>query len=325
MRTRARAALLCVTLLAALPAPEALAQPTPEAKAAAGVAADKGLDLYTAGRYEEALAAFEKADQTFHAPTFVLMMARSLAKLGRLCEARARYQQVIDEPLAHYAPPAFFKAQAQAKEELPPLLPRIPTLQVSVTGAPASYLRLIIDGLPAAPGKALPLDPGDHIVTAAIPGFGRETRQVTLQEGAHEQVTLDLQALPPEPSARTTTPDARPEEAPPPEPSRSYAAPIAAFGVAGVALGVGVVTGALSLSKGSELKEECPGGRCYNDAGGDTYDGVETLSTVSNVSFVVGGVAAAAGVALLLWPQRSEGAQVGVVVGPGWTGMRGAF
>lgn len=325
MRTRVRETFLCVALLGAFPA-AAYGQPAPEsieaAKEAARIAADKGQEHFDAGRYKEAIAAFRDADQKFHAPTIQLMIARAHEKLGQLREARAQYQQVVDEKLALYAPRPFFQAQLDAKKEMEALIPRIPTLQVTVKGAPAADVQLTVDGRTATVGEALPLDPGEHAVVATAPDGAQATQQVKLEERARKQIALVLQ---PPPTAQPSQPTASAEAEGSP-PARGYVVPaLAAFGVAGLGIGIGAITGGLTLSKGSELRKDCPDRVCYDDSGGDTYDSVQTLGAVSTVSFVVGGVAAAAGVALLLWPRSDAGAQVGMVVGPGWTGVRGVF
>jgi hypothetical protein len=81
----------------------------------------------------------------------------------------------------------------------------------------------------------------------------------------------------------------------------------------------------LSLGKAGALEQECQDRRCYNGAGGETFDSAQTLATASTVSVIVGGVAAAGGIALLLWPRSSQGNQVGLVLGPGGTGVQGVF
>ncbi|HSN98183.1 MAG TPA: tetratricopeptide repeat protein [Candidatus Nanopelagicales bacterium] len=88
--------------------------------------ADRGFALHEQGKYAEALAAFEEAERQFHAPTVLLMIARSQVKLGRLADARATYERIVDEQLANYAPPPFFEAQAAARKELEELAAQMP-------------------------------------------------------------------------------------------------------------------------------------------------------------------------------------------------------
>lgn len=329
-----RPILFCLALLSALPAQLAEAQPVPDAidqaKADARVAADRGQQLYDEGRYDEAITSFREADAKFHAPTILLMIARAHERRGRLLEARAHYQQVVQEKLTHYAPKVFFEAQAHAQKELDALLPRIPALLVTVRGG--QEVRLLIDGKPATPGLVVELDPGEHTVSASARGRVPEERRVTLAEGSTPHVNLVLKTPPPPPVATQAAPKPPPPEtAPSPALSasaqRGYLGPaIGAFGVAGVALGVGVITGALSLSAVGTLNDRCLDVRCYDDVGGETYDVAQTLGTISTVGFVIGGVATAAGIALLLWPRTDGGPQqVGLHLMPGGAAVQGRF
>ncbi|WP_438027951.1 tetratricopeptide repeat protein [Sorangium sp. So ce233] len=196
--------LLFVLALPAVPA-TAVSQParsTEQAKAAARALADKGWELFNAGRYEEALAAFRDAEAQVHAPPFLVFAARSCERLGRLLEARSLYQRVLDEPLAAGAPQAFQQAQADARAELAALAPRIPTLEVAVTGAAPGAVELTLDGERVAPAAPVERDPGEHTLSARAPGQPPVTRTIRLSEGARERIALDL---PPAPAAAAAT------------------------------------------------------------------------------------------------------------------------
>ena len=327
--------LLCGVLFVAraprLAHAQALAPPASEVKEAARAAANRGLQLFQAGRHEEAIAAFREVEALFHAPTIVVMIGRAFDKLGRLLEARAVYEQVRDEQLAHYAPPEFFEAQAEAREELAALERRIPTVQITVADIGASEVSAQIDGAAALVDAAVPQNPGEHTVTVSAPGRVTATRRVLLREGEAAQVALELPREPPPaaspPHARAAPRPGAPRPAPPlPPPDRASVAPaVAAFGVAGLALGIGAVTGLASLGEVATLDVRCPARRCYDDAA-EPYDTAHALATVSTVSFVVSGVAAATGSALLLWPRGGQQrAATAVVAGPAWLGVRGRF
>lgn len=336
MRTRVRATLLCVALLGALPALTAHAQPsTPQmnqAKAAAKVLADQGQAFFDEGRYADALDAFRGADQKFPAPTIKLMIARTHVRLGQLQRAREVYQQIVDEKLVHYAPQVFFDAQGEAKKELDALLPRLPTLTVHVTGAPPPNLVVTIDGQPARIREPLPQDPGEHTVTAAAPGSGRNpvTQIVRLQEGVAAHITLEMKAPPPPIPLSSFV---RVEEDKPTggtkarEGGGNGPVEIAAFGASGLALIVGAVSGVAAAGKMDKIEAECPDGKCFDGPGGDAHDSAQALATVSTVSFVAAGVLAAGGVVLLLWKEDAspQPVQAGLAVGPAWVGMRGKF
>ncbi|XYI00431.1 tetratricopeptide repeat protein [Sorangium sp. So ce1128] len=236
-RRRLSVGLLLVLALPAVPA-TVIAQParsTEQAKAAARALADKGWEFFNAGRYEEALAAFRDAEAQVHAPPFLVFAARSCERLGRLLEARSLYQRVIDEPLAASAPQAFQQAQADARVELAALAPRIPTLEVAVTGAEPGAVELTLDGERVAPAAPVERDPGEHTVVATVRGQTPVTKTIRVSEGRRERVTLDLA---PAPAAAAVT-----------APPSGHATRAAGSDVKTVALiGGGVAAGALTLA-----------------------------------------------------------------------------
>jgi hypothetical protein len=94
------------------------------------------------------------------------------------------------------------------------------------------------------------------------------------------------------------------------------------LGVAAAGIGVGTVTGILTLSKAGALKDKCVDGRCPPSSSSD-LDTTRTLGVISTVAFVVGGVGALAGAAgFLLVPAAPS---TGVYLGPGTAGVRGTF
>lgn len=284
--------------------------------------ANKGVSLFEAGQYPEAIEAFREAEKLFHAPTILLMVARANDKLGRLLEARGVYTQIVDEPLANYAPPEFFEAQATAKAELTALLKRIPRVEIIVSGAGPAGAEITLDGAPTQAGQAVPRDPGIHTVVVSVPGREPVLRTVTLKEGAQERVVVDLAAaLPP------ADPPPPPGGVEPAGPRKGPMLPaLVAFGVGGLGLGVGAVTGLLTLGKVGDLEKNCPGQVCSKTEE-SRYNSAHTLATVSTVGFVIAGLGAAAGAVLLVVRPGGDAApaQTGVLVGPGWVGARGSF
>ncbi|WP_437939882.1 tetratricopeptide repeat protein [Sorangium sp. So ce341] len=323
--------LLGLTLLATPAASLAQpSQPTAEAKLAARALADKGWELFNAGRYEDALTAFREAEAQVHAPPFLVMAARSCERLGRLLEARSFYQRVLDEPLAATAPPAFQQARVDAKAELGALAPRIPTLEVDVAGAAKGAVQLTLDGERIAPATPVERDPGDHTLVGVRPGRPAMTKTIRLDEKAKRRIVLDL---PPPPAA------ARPAHS---APATSGGLRKVLFIGGGVAAGVGVIAGTaftvLTLGKRSdaeELRDEVRAdnvlnGRCPGTESpavcaklSDTVDLQYAFINVAIGSFIVG----AAGVGTVVYaladrpsaPDR--GVQVAPLVGSGVTGL----
>ncbi|WP_437511461.1 hypothetical protein [Sorangium sp. So ce1099] len=278
------------------------AQPTAQAKDAARSLANKGQELFDAGRHEEALAAFREAEALFHAPPLLQMIARSCERLGRLLEARSFYQRVVDEPLAADAPRAFQQAQADARVELAALAPRVPTLEVAVRGAAPGAVVLTLDG--ERIGQAVPVerDPGSYTLVAAVPGQNPVTKTIRLNEGAKERVTLDL----PPPAAAP-----RPDSASAASGSGIRTAILVGGGIAagaGVIAGVAFTVAANGKASDARRQREVAGGLeggagdCFGPALGSPTQQCDKLNSLvddqylfSNLalwSFIVGGTAA---------------------------------
>lgn len=271
--------------------------------------AQQGFDLFEAGKYQEALDRFRKAEEKFHAPPHLSFSALALDKLGKLREARDLCKRVADEKLPKYAPKPYRTAIDDAKTELESLQKRIPTLSIRVTGAPLSSVHAWLDDRVLGPpelAQPMDLDPGEYTVRIEAPGMASQSRRVKLGEGVHENLELILQP------------------APPPEPPRGSIVPGAVtLAAGGAGLAIGAITGVLSLSKVSQLHDACPGMRCPAREA-STIDSARTLGTVSTVGFVAGGALAAAGVVLVI--VRPGGAQApSVTVGPGSLSLHGSF
>ncbi|WP_441289942.1 tetratricopeptide repeat protein [Sorangium sp. KYC3313] len=184
-------------LLVTLAGAEASAQaPPPSAKArqAAVAHANQGWTAYRARRYRDALQAFRRAEATVHAPTFLIMVARSCHKLGRLTEARSVYQVIVDEQLPADASQAFRRAQAEARTELEAVSSRIPTVEITVTGAGSGGVQVALGGLDVPPSTPVARDPGSHTLAVGAPGRRGLTKEIVLKEGMRAKVEVDLAA-----------------------------------------------------------------------------------------------------------------------------------
>lgn len=315
-----RGALATALAVAALSAGEAPAMAQPSAtsakeKEAARALAQLGYELFEAKKYQEALAKLDQAEELFHAPPHIELAGRCLEKLGRLLQARERYQRVAAEPPAANAPKAFRDTHAAAVKALDSLKTRIPTLQVKVTGAAAERTSFSIDGKPVAGDSLLSmkeLDPGSYALRIEAPGAVPESRTVTLEEGSHQTLELALK-----------------EAAPGGGDRRGPLAPgiiVLGAGVAGLV--IGAVTGAASLGTVGGLSEACPEKHCP-DSQAANLNQAKTLATVSTVGFVAGGALAAAGVTLLVvrpfGTKTAGGVRMTPVIGLGRAGVEGVF
>ncbi len=258
-------AALCTSLLLVAP----VARAAPDAAAQARALAQEGGDLLDAKRYSDALERLTRAEALYHAPTNVLMMAQAHEGLGHLTTALGLYEKLAAEPLPPTAPRAFLDAQQVGKERLRALLARVPSILVLVRGLDAGEaVQVAIDGEPYAldAGTAKPADPGSHVVEVTSSAHPRLERTVVLPDKGGV-VTVEMPLSAPRAEGASAPPA---ETAPPPQPHPAESAqptqaqgsivlPLVAFGVGAVGLGVGAVTGAISLSDVSESAKTVSG------------------------------------------------------------------
>ncbi len=150
-------------------------------------------------------------------------------------------------------------------------------------------------------------DAGTVTVEAGLDGYAPAKQQLVTKKGEARDVVLEMVR----------------QEAPQ---GRSMLGPAIAFGAGGAGLVVGVVTGTVSIAKFGDFEKACgPQLQCPPSLRGDVETG-RVLGHVSTAGFVLAGVGAAVGVTLLLLPSGSKApAPVGVVFGPSFAGVKGAF
>lgn len=194
---------LAVALALAVP----VGAQTDTQRAAARSAAQAGDKAFKEQRYEDAALYFARAEAIMHAPTLLLFLARSQAKLGQYVKARESYIKILREQLAPDAPAAFVAAKQSADDELPEVAAQIATLTLDVPGVPVERLRISVDEEPvsgAIVGVPYPIDPGDHRLAAHADGYESVEARVSLSAGQAREITLTLTRA--APAAASTEP-----------------------------------------------------------------------------------------------------------------------
>jgi tetratricopeptide (TPR) repeat protein len=303
---------LLAAALLALPAAAWAAEPgAPPASAAkpadpgeaARAAYRRGADLYRAGKYREAIAAFEEADRLKPSPALQFNIGQAREKLGEAAAALAAFARYLRlEPSAPNR-----EAVLRSVKVLEGRLATTGLQMLHVTTDPPGA-DVSVDGAAAGPAPIdAPFLPGPHAVTASAPGRRTATREVLLSLDRSLEVSLLLEPAPePAPVASPAVPGAAapaaalaarppvaplpatlPEEAPQPVERKSWLGPIIAGSVGVAAAGAGMVMGMMARNAQNELLAGVP-----DRATADSLQSkARTDATTANVLYGVAGAA----------------------------------
>ncbi len=309
--------LAAMTVAAFLPAAEhrAFAQ----ARSASDIAQARelfndGIRLRDQGDLPDAIEKLRAAHALGDTPITGLELGRAYLAAGKLVDAREVFLSVARIATRPAETARSTAARTESAKLAEQVRARIPSVTIRVTGVPVDDVSVSLDGAPV-PTEALSaprlVNPGTHTM-AARPTHGNAVETtVELREGENRDVELKLVFVP-----AASNPDLGPGAVTPPPagsepPAQTMPAPSASkrlspwvyvgFGVAAAGVGVGTVTGLLSISKATSVKDQCRDLACPSSVDGDLQSG-RTLGTVSTIAFVGAGVGAVVGVlALTLW------------------------
>ena len=315
---RLRLAALTLTLGAsvlAVPVSAHAQQPQPAPSSATPSAADletarelykEGKDLRTRGDLPGALEKLRVAHELGRTPLTGIELARTHVMMGHLVEAREICLGIARIPLASDETERSAAARQEAAKMAEDLKPRIPSLEIALTGVPPGRAAVVMIDRVVVPNDTLReprrVNPGKHEIVAKMPRGPETSAMVDVAEGQTRTITL---AVPPEPPGLPPLPEGTVVITPGPGQQQGQqqqghgasrrehhgpnALAIAGFVVGGAGVAVGAITGILAFSKASDLERECPDKHCPLDAQGDRQSAV-AISTVSTVAFVIGGI-----------------------------------
>jgi hypothetical protein len=292
---------------------------------------DEGDKKRAAADLKGALKAYTAADTIMNVPTTTIEVARTQAAMGQLIEAKETLARMLRTPAKPNDPAPFLAARKSAETLNADITAKIPTLAVTTTGNKSQQniaTDISIDGDVAPPGPRAPrkVNPGSHTIVVRL-GSTEHKQDVLVLERENKVVTVDVsdgggdaekKAPPPPPSA-------------PPAKDDNVASKVlvfGGFGLAAVGVGVGTVTGIMSIHKTNALKANCPNNACPAGSEDDIHS-ANLLGNLSTIAFVAAGVGAAAGVVGLVLSGGSSGqgtaTHVRAVLGPSYAGITGAF
>ena len=278
-------------------------------KAAAEALFRNGVELFNAGKYNEACSKFEASQRIDAGLGTQLYLADCYEKMGKLASAWATFREA--ESIAKGRGDSQRSEVARGRAEK--LEPRLPKLWLKVTEASDPNLVVTRDGavVPRESwGIALPVDPGEHLIEAKAPQKKPFSTKVTVSgERGEVEVTIPaLAAAPDEASSTSPAPSEMPEtpmQDAPPEPSNGSGQRTAGLIVGGigvVGLVVGGIFGLQAKSKNDDSLDECrtDDASLCSAEGVALRDDARTAATVSTVAMAVGGAALVGGIVLYL-------------------------
>jgi hypothetical protein len=282
-------------------------------RAAARAAATEGAKAMDEGRYEQAVDLFTRAEALVHAPPHLLYAARAYVKLGKLVRASETYRKITREVLPAGAPRAFTEAQGAASDELVALEARIPSVKIEVEGE-AKDLVIKMDGTEvpkALNGIAHPVDPGDHVFTAAAEGKESDPVSKRIKERSQEIVHLTLRPASHATASSADASSSLPAKDGPSGRSGLRTAAYVAWGAGVVGLAAGTVFLLKNRSSRQDAEALCPNARCpvSQRATVDSLDDdADHAATVSWIGYGVGGAALAAGTVMYVMSTNDKNA-----------------
>ncbi len=309
-----RSPLIAALTFALLVVPRLALAQSEDDKSTARSLANEGADSFEKGdfktaadRFHRAVAIFDDAKALTVPPTLLLGLARSDAKIGRYVAATETYNRIVRQGTQPGATQVFVDAIADARREIEPLLPKIASVIITVTGC--DQPKVTVDDVPisaAALGVKKPVDPGMHVVKATAEGCEPRQTSFSVQEAKSADASIALVKSP-----TTTTPPGG--EKPVGQAGvaetggsslRTYS--YIALGIGAAGLAVGGITGGIAVGDHGTLNNECKNGVCSSSQAKSDLDGFHTMTGISTAGFIVGGVALAAGAALFFMSPSSS-------------------
>lgn len=338
MTRSARLALALAIVLAAPPL--AAQQPTKPTNRNVDAEAlfDQAVELMKAHRYGDACPKLEESQRMDPGIGTMLWLGECYEKTGRTASAWAQFRDAADMAARNVDD----RAQV-ARERAARLAPSLVKLVLDVPPeARVAGLEIQRDGIVVGQpewGTEIPIDPGDHVVHVAAPGYkAYETRFTLTEAGRSHHV-----AVPPlvrEPEGATPAP-------PVPVPTTNGATPpttsptttptttttttggqkldgarvgaLVLGGVGVIGVGIGSYFGLTAMSHLHDADPHCNAANQCDAVGLAARHDAVSNATISTIAFAAGGAALVG--AAVLWfaiprARESDGAAVGVAVGP---------
>jgi len=319
---------------AARPGPDRDQKPTeaetanPERLREAGQRYEAGLSLYSEGDFALAVIEFERAFSLVPDYRVLFNIGQVRIQLGQYARARRALEHYLREGADRIGE----ERRAAVAADLQMLAARTATLRVQANVGNAE-IRVDDELVGRSPlPQALLLDAGEHRVVVRKPGYRTHETRVTLAGRDAEDVLVELQVLPARPPAPIVVTESRRVE----DAGSSEAVMWAAWSATGALVVGASITGFLGIRAANELGEL----RSDPDATRGELDSAKSRARSLLITADVLGAAAVASGGIALYVTLSKRApdrqtperdapkpapEVGLAIGPGFTGLSGTY
>lgn len=235
------------------------------------------------GEYAAACPKLAESQRLDPAPGTLLNLGECKEHLGLLASAWAAYHEAADGLAGD-------DRLAIARSKMASIEPRLAHLTIKLApDAPAgTTIQRDSEPLGAATfGVALPIDGGTHVIAASAPGRETKRYDVSIKDAESREIVVG-------PGPRGASSGAAPRDG-----SAGRGVGFVLIGLGAASLAAGTITGLMTIHRKSIVDDNCHDGLCKPDGVTAASEG-KTLSTVSTITFIAGGVLAAGGVALVV-------------------------
>jgi hypothetical protein len=308
----------------------ASAQPTTQEKALASRLFDDASKALAAGKTDEACPKYAESERLDPELGTLLHLGECYAKQNKTASAWTSFKEANDIATQRSDPRA-----PKIRERVVALEKNLANLVIVVAANEPQALEVRQDGAVvgrAGWGTAIPVDPGEHKISATAPGAKPREVKLTVPDKAQtltvnlppiELLPAEAQPETPPSNAATLTSSSSAQTSASADHSRSWFSEhqrtlgLVIGGVGVVGIGVGSAFGLMAKSTYDKSDPHCNGDHC-DSTGHDFRESALGKATVSDVTFGVGAAALIGGAILFLTAPKAsaQSAVVTPIIGP---------
>lgn len=278
--------------------------------AAAEALFNEGKRLMTTGKLTAACPKFAESQRLDPGIGTMLWLADCYRQNGQTASAWAVFREAEGLAVKQQDPRVKI-----AREEALKLEPKLSKLLIEVPPATeVEGLEIKRDGVVVGKplwGSPMPTDPGPHRVTATAPQRKPWASNVDVPKDSRSS-SITVPALEPAPPEVVAPPGGEGAAGSTGTGNTQRIVGLVVGGVGVVALGFGAYFGLRTKSKNDESSSHCGANNVCDDTGFTARKDALSAATISNVAFVVGGVAVAGGIVLYFTAPKSGASALAV-------------